>query len=280
MAEREITSNQSVIDRANSAFWNELCGTNRAKTLGIIDRSPESLRRFDEWYLGYYWYLERHIPYRSLRGKDVLEAGLGYGTVLQKLVAAGARYTGIDIAEGPVEMGSYRMALLGRTPACSVGNILDTGFGDNSFDCVVTIGCLHHTGDLTRALREIHRILRPGGQAIFMIYYAYSFRRWHEFPRQTLRSLIGEYAGRASPAVTEEERRQYDADSRGNVAPETVFTSRRRLRRVCEAIGYRSLLMRLELMGEGRLTRWLGRDVVLKYLAPVGGRHIYATAVK
>lgn len=271
---------QTSIDRANSVFWNELCGTNRAKRLGVTDRSPESLRKFDDWYLSYYWYLYRHIPFKALRGKDVLEAGLGYGTVLQELVASGAHYSGLDIAEGPVEMGNHRMALLGKEPACRVGSILSPEFADGSFDCVVSIGCLHHTGNLARALREIHRILRPGGQAIFMIYYAYSFRRWHEFPKQTLQQLISEYTGRSGHSVTEEERKVYDHDSRGKVAPETVFTSRRGLRGLCKAIGFRSLHMRLELMGEGRLSRRLGRDFMLRYIAPTGGRHIYATAVK
>ena len=42
-----------------------------------------------------------------MRGKKVLEVGLGYGSVAQRIAENGAVYTGLDIAEGPVEMADY-----------------------------------------------------------------------------------------------------------------------------------------------------------------------------
>jgi len=38
------------ISAANASFWNELCGTNAARSLGITDASPAALARFDQWY--------------------------------------------------------------------------------------------------------------------------------------------------------------------------------------------------------------------------------------
>src|SRR5690606_21421713 len=89
---------QIEIDRLNREFWNELCGTQLATSLGITDHSPESLARFDDWYLGLYPYLYRHLPFAEMTGQNVLEIGLGYGTVAQKIAAAGAHYHGLDIA--------------------------------------------------------------------------------------------------------------------------------------------------------------------------------------
>ena len=40
----------------------------------------------------------------------------------------------------------------------------------NWFDGVVSIGCLHHTGDIQGGLDEIHRVLKPNGRALIMLY--------------------------------------------------------------------------------------------------------------
>src|SRR5260370_40242467 len=96
------------IAAANASFWNELCGTNAARSLGITDASPAALARFDQWYFELYPYLERHIPFAALAGQRVLEVGLGYGTVSQRLAAAGALCHGLDTASGPGDLGRLR----------------------------------------------------------------------------------------------------------------------------------------------------------------------------
>jgi hypothetical protein len=68
---------RSEIERANSGFWNELCGTRFAQSLGITDSSAESLARYDHWYFSFYPHLEPYVPFAELAGKRVLEVGLG-----------------------------------------------------------------------------------------------------------------------------------------------------------------------------------------------------------
>src|SRR6185436_10009706 len=90
-----------------------------AQHLGIADHSLESLKRFDDFYLatdvyrrrGMYPYLLRRVPVHTMRDKRVLEVGLGYGTLGQKIAEAGADYVGLDIAEGPVKMMNHRLRL-------------------------------------------------------------------------------------------------------------------------------------------------------------------------
>ena len=43
-------------------------------------------------------------------------------------------------------------------------------WSDEVFDGVVSIGCLHHTGNIYKAVSEIYRVLKPGGQALVMLY--------------------------------------------------------------------------------------------------------------
>src|SRR5438876_8875465 len=91
-SEGRAAGKQSETDVLNRAFWNELCGTHLAKTLGVTDDSPRSLKRFDDWFFQFYPYVFYHIPFDEVGGKRVLEAGLGYGSVSQRLAECGAIY--------------------------------------------------------------------------------------------------------------------------------------------------------------------------------------------
>ena len=50
-------SSQRVLDTRNAGFWNELCGTGLAWTIGVTDASPNSLPQFDDACYGMYPYL-------------------------------------------------------------------------------------------------------------------------------------------------------------------------------------------------------------------------------
>jgi SAM-dependent methyltransferase len=276
-----LKSSQESIDRANAEFWNELCGTNKARSLGVVDNSPESLKKFDDWFLEYYFYLHRWIPFEKVSGKKVLEVGLGYGTVLQKLCERASEYYGLDIAPGPVAMGNYRMGLVGAKGKCIRGSILDCPFEDGSFDHVISIGCLHHTGDYSQGIKEIHRLLKPGGEASLMVYYAYSYRRWAEMGKETGAQFFCEKFGIGrKPNPSDYSRARYDYDSRGVIAPETQFISRQDVRKVAKQLGFRHIRLGLELLGENRLTQQLGRVRVLNTFGRIGGRHLYINLTK
>ena len=96
------------IDRANAAFWDELCGSWLAVSLGIKEMTPDNLRRFDDAYFSLYPYLSEYFLRESLQGKKVLEIGLGYGTLGQALAEEECDYHGLDIASGPVAMMRFR----------------------------------------------------------------------------------------------------------------------------------------------------------------------------
>ena len=171
---------QQNVDARNAAFWDELCGTTLAQTIGVTDRSPESLRRFDDAYMDLYPYLPGQLRAPRQPGEPLLEIGLGYGTVSQRLAEAGFGYHGLDIAAGPVEMVRQRLRMLEVAGAerCVVqGSALEIPHPDATFGHVVSIGCLHHTGDLPKAVAEVHRVLAPGGTAMVMLYNRHSLRQ-------------------------------------------------------------------------------------------------------
>ena len=94
-------SGESALDDRNAAFWDELCGTNLARDIGVHDASEESLARFDEAYFSLYPYLLGYVPGDAFAGKTTLEIGLGYGTLGEHLARLGTDYHGLDLAPGP-----------------------------------------------------------------------------------------------------------------------------------------------------------------------------------
>ncbi|MBR0801197.1 class I SAM-dependent methyltransferase [Bradyrhizobium jicamae] len=276
------TLDQNAIDKNNAAFWDELCGSSLAKSLDITDSSPASLKRFDDWYFAYYPYLFTYIPFKQLNGKDVLEVGLGYGTVSQRIAESGARYQGLDIASGPVSMVNDRLRQSNLRGSAQQGSILAAPFLDERFDYVVAIGCLHHTGDLRKAIGECRRILRPGGQLIFMVYYAYSYRRLFSETTDTLRYLAQEILGYRGPVAASKasQRKAYDSSESGEAAPHTDWISVRSARSYCR--DFKSFTATPDNIDNGIPFKWSGpREELLKGPYPKWvGLDLYATATK
>jgi SAM-dependent methyltransferase len=268
----------SDISVANAGFWNELCGSQAARALGIADASVAALARFDRWYFEFYPYLERHIPFGALAGRRVLDVGLGYGTVSQRLAECGALYHGLDIAANPVELVRHRLRQCAVAGEVTQGSILDCPWPDGYFDHVVAIGCYHHTGDLRRALAQTHRVLRGGGAANLMVYSAYSYRRWLRWPGATARRLIAERRGREVPAASLAERLAYDAAASGGAAPETSFVSARALREMMRDWSRVSIVR--ENIGSESILAAMPRGWLLAGLGPWCGLDLYCSAVK
>jgi SAM-dependent methyltransferase len=263
-------------DQANVEFWNELCGSGLARTIGITDHSKDSLEHFDRAYLEFYPYLLSRVRLDELRDHQVLEIGLGYGTLGQKIVEAGARYIGVDIADTPVRMMRHRLRLYGLTGSCLRGSALSLPFPSGCMDYVISIGLLHHTGDVQRGLDEAYRVLKSGGTAVLMLYNQFSYRQWTRWPISTARALFGEMGLRSRPLpVTEAQRLMYDRATGGRAAPETVFTSVRRLRQLLGR--FSRVTFRKE--NSDNFLR-LPRKVWLPWLGPCLGLDIYIRAEK
>ncbi|MBV9752132.1 MAG: class I SAM-dependent methyltransferase [Hyphomicrobiales bacterium] len=274
------TDIRSSIDEENADFWSLICGSAQARQLGVTDFSPKSLKRFDDWFFSFYPYVFLHIPFSEMEGQDVLEVGLGYGTVSQRLAEWGARYKGLDIARGPVELVNRRLSQAGLAGEARVGSILEAPFESESFDCIVSIGCLHHTGDMGRSIDECWRLLRPGGQLLIMVYNAYSLRRWVQARRATATLWLHERLGyRGVLASASGERRSYDTNELGEEAPHLDVISITSLRHLFR--GFDKFSARRENIAQEPPFAHRSRNELLKSFWPrIGGTDIYASARK
>jgi ubiquinone/menaquinone biosynthesis C-methylase UbiE len=112
--------------------------------------------------------IEVPILVRALRlpdGCDVLETGCGAGIGLMALAdnCRPASLTGVDVDEELLRQARTHFAARQLTANLVHGDIRELPFPDESFDLVVDFGTLYYIRSPRRALREIARVLRPGG---------------------------------------------------------------------------------------------------------------------
>jgi SAM-dependent methyltransferase len=101
-------------------------------------------------------------------GMTVLEYGCGPNTASRITAGGGAKVIGIDIS--PVAIRKYVDSATERRVGTVTGCVMNAeilGFGDNTFDLISGVAILHHL-DLERSYREISRVLKPGGRAVFI----------------------------------------------------------------------------------------------------------------
>jgi len=105
-----------------------------------------------------------------LDGMVVLEIGCGQGVGTEDLLERfGARKViAIDLDDAALRRASRRLARYGEDRvSIRFGDAASLEFTDDSFDAVVDLAALHHVPDWQRAVREIARVLRPGGRFLF-----------------------------------------------------------------------------------------------------------------
>lgn len=143
--------------------------------------------------------------FRNFKNKNVLDVGCGNGYVLSKFAKEGASVFGVDITDASVDLCNKRFGFLGLDGDFRVGNAEKLPYEDNKFDCVTSMGVLHHTPDTAGAVAEIHRVLKPGGRFIIMLYnresFAYRVRMKKESKAsgKTMQQLVNEVDGLENP---------------------------------------------------------------------------------
>lgn len=120
-------------------------------------------------------YLPRVVDFNAYKRKRLLEVGCGVGIDLVRFAKHGAIVTGIDLADVAVDLARKNFQRRGVPGDFRTMNGEDLQFPDQSFDVVYAHGVLQYTNDPARMIREIHRVLTPGGAAILMVYNRYSW---------------------------------------------------------------------------------------------------------
>jgi len=180
-------------------FWNRLsCDTQVAS-------SPKFSRNYFEEIESFRYhdqpFIHAFAQFTRYYGKRILEVGFGAGTDFIQWLRAGARASGIDLTQEALENLTHRIQAyeLPAPEQIMVGDAEKLPFESNSFDLGYSFGVLHHSPDTEKAIAELVRVVRAGGEIKMMLYNRHSiyvFNQWVKFallrgkPWQSLRSIL------------------------------------------------------------------------------------------
>ena len=150
--------------RANRWWWDGEAPAYQAEHgafLGDADLlwCPEGLREADAHLLG------------DVAGRDVLEIGCGAAQGGRWLVTAGAHVTALDVSLGMLQQSRRLDVRSGvRVERLVQADAQALPFRDEAFHVVMSaFGAIPFVADSARALREVARVLRPGGRVVFSV---------------------------------------------------------------------------------------------------------------
>src|SRR6516165_8034814 len=167
------TVSQSVIKTQVQHFWQESpCDSWFTKE---TRETPAFYRTLDEHRYKVHPRLQSAIGFEKTAGLRVLEIGCGCGSEAERFARAGANYTAVDLTEAALCITRKRFELANLQGRFFQGDAENLPFPDESFDIVYSHGVLHHTPDTPKTIREVYRVLSPGGRAMVMLYYSGSF---------------------------------------------------------------------------------------------------------
>lgn len=165
-------------------YWNrQSCDTDSASS------EKFSLKYFEE--IENYRYttqpfIHSFAQFTRYRGKKVLEVGYGAGTDFIQWLRAGARATGIDLTQEAHDNLTHRIQVYGLPSPefIGLGDAENLPFPSDSFDLGYSFGVLHHSPNTETAVKELVRIVRPGGEIKIMLYNRNSiwvYNHWIKF---------------------------------------------------------------------------------------------------
>jgi 2-polyprenyl-3-methyl-5-hydroxy-6-metoxy-1,4-benzoquinol methylase len=137
------------------------------RRLGGTNISPLMFKKYEHPTQMWDWRQRVAALLHPLAGKRLLDYGCGQGEEAAYFAKLGARVTAIDISQVGLQVGRDRAKANGLAIDFRFMNCLRTEFSDESFDIVHGSGILHHLG-LKNSLREVQRLLVPGGVGAFL----------------------------------------------------------------------------------------------------------------
>lgn len=165
---------QALITRIRS-YWDEHIHDLEVAT--YPPGSEEFFKELDEYRFEKLHYLPERVNFSAYTGKRLLEVGCGAGIDLMRFARAGAVVTGIDLSATAISLARqyFQQEEIPVDLHIMNGEALD--FPDDAFEVVYAHGVLQYTANPSRMVAELERVLRPGGEAILMVYNRRSWLR-------------------------------------------------------------------------------------------------------
>ncbi|HWP27381.1 MAG TPA: class I SAM-dependent methyltransferase [Xanthobacteraceae bacterium] len=248
------------------AFWeaNPLAAAAIPAQPGTIEfyRLYDALREADDcepWEFGNFIH-----GYTKSKGLRVLDVGCGNGYVLVQYAKHGAEVYGVDLTEKAIWLTRRRFQLAGLKGDFRLTDGDNLPYSNAMFDIACSMGVLHHVEDPLPMIEEMHRVLKPGGRIILMLYHRHSWK-YHVVLRLK-RLLHPKYRGKSQ----QEALNMNDGDD----CPLAKVYTRSEVRRLLSA--FVDLRFELNELSWKQLLLVPGLDRLLRPILPPANRSIFA----
>ena len=132
--------------------------------------TPGFFADLDQYHFEKLHHLLRLVDFDAWRNRAVLDVGCGAGVEVVRFARAGAHMTGVDLSEQAVGLSRLNVQQQGLRASLSVADGEALPFPDGTFDYVFAHGVVQYAADDARVVAECHRVLKPGGVALFQVY--------------------------------------------------------------------------------------------------------------
>ena len=159
-----------------SDFWTRNVNAERLMGRAVSDHERGSETYFAQLETQRYR-SHRHLPdwIGSMRpGSHVLEVGCGVGLDSVRMARHGLAVTAVDLTVVGASTANRRAQRGNFDATYLCADAENLPFPDATFDYVYSFGVMHHAPDTQRCVDEAYRVLRPGGQALIMLYHRHS----------------------------------------------------------------------------------------------------------
>jgi ubiquinone/menaquinone biosynthesis C-methylase UbiE len=152
-------------------YWEqEACGTHDFVVKNNIKFSREWFEAVENHRYKIEPFIHSVAQFTKYHGKTLLEVGVGAGTDHLQWARAGAICYGVDLTEEAIEATTRHLSLYGFKSNLQRINAERLPFQNDFFDIVYSWGVIHHSESPSKIISEIHRVLKPGGSFIGMLY--------------------------------------------------------------------------------------------------------------
>jgi SAM-dependent methyltransferase len=132
--------------------------------------SPGFFADLDAYHFEKLHHLLRLVDFSAWGGRAVLDVGCGAGVEVVRFARGGARTTGVDLADSAIALTRQNLAHAGLRAGLAVADGEALPFPPASFDFVYAHGVIQYAASDRQVVAECHRVLRPGGLAMFQVY--------------------------------------------------------------------------------------------------------------
>jgi ubiquinone/menaquinone biosynthesis C-methylase UbiE len=149
-------------------YWNEHIHDLEITTHPVGSRG--FFADLDQYHFEKLHHLPRLIAFDGYKDRKVLDVGCGAGTDLMRFARGGAIVTGVDISPSAIELARQNFEQQRIPVELREADGERLPFPDDSFDLVYGHGVVQYTANPEALLAECHRVLKPGGEAVFQVY--------------------------------------------------------------------------------------------------------------